>query len=147
MRLRSALAAVSVAATMAWSAAAQPAMQLTGVRLDDAFKMPGSDAAGLVFSVMVRTLAKPTTTGDFTLVVYDEQGRPSGEISCYAMRFLDNGDAQPPWIRGKSALAKAGRYELEYVIGPKVKRGALLYGENRPDVARVPIGPFTVPWP
>lgn len=139
-------ACVFVAAMM-WSVAAQPAMELSGVRLDNEFRMPGSNASGLVFTVTIHALARPTTTDDFIVVIYDDQGRPAGEISCYGMRFLDGGNAHPAWVRGKTALVKTGRYELEYVIGPTVKRGALLYGEKRPDVARMPIGPFKVPWP
>ena len=152
--------------------AAQPALHVTGERLEPAFAMPGSDAIGLVVSVTIDQLKGPATTGDFTLFLFDGRGARTGQLRCLAMRFLDGSDRKQPWVllatpagtlaRSYKALVdsgaaivgnersrpldRTGRYELAYLIGRAVKQAALTYGADSPDPARPLIEKFDVPW-
>jgi len=153
---------------------AQQAIAVAGVRLDEAFRLTGSNSMGLVVSVTVNELKSHTTSDNFLLRLFDDTGRPAGDIGCLALRRLpDGGGPKPPWIlldspagslerqyaallASKAAISQksrplavehAGRYEFVFLIGPTAKQGALLFGENRPDVARLPVGSFKVPWP
>src|SRR5262245_29054509 len=119
-------------------------MRLSNVRLDSsAFHMPGSDASGLVFTVNIERLARASSVKDFVLVIFNDQGRPAGEIACLKVRSV--GGTGPAAER--KTIDTPGVYEFVFVIGPNVKQGVVSYGENRPDVARRPIGSFKVPWP
>src|SRR5262245_16191896 len=152
--------------------AAQPALHVTGERLEPAFAMPGSDATGLVVSVTIDQLKGPATSNDFTLFVFDGRGTRTGQAHCAAMRLLDAGNGKQPWVlltapggtlaRTYKALLdsgaaivgtdrtrpieRTGRYELVYVIGRSVKQAALTYGDDHPDPARPLIAKFDVPW-
>jgi hypothetical protein len=167
-----AIAALVVPLTTLCMHAAQPAMHVTGERLEPAFAMPGSDAIGLVVSVTIDQLKGPASTGDFTLFVFDGRGARSGQVRCLAMRFFDGGDPKQPWMlldtpagtlaRSFRALVdsgaaivktertqpldRTGRYELAYLIGPAVKQAALTYGDDHPDPTRPLIAKFDVPW-
>ncbi len=158
----------SAQAPPAWSA--QASIQLTGVRLDEALRPLGANAGGLVASVTINRLPRPSTTGDFTVFITDDQGKPAGEVSCLAIRFL--GGANPkqwvllenspgamarayrPMIDSGAAVVEAiknktvekGRYEFAYVIGTSAKRGALTYGDDRREAARLAVGSFDIPW-
>jgi len=119
-------------------------MRLSNVRLDSsAFQMPGSDASALVFTVNVERLARASSLKDFVLIIFNDQGRLAGEIACLKVRSA--GGTGPTTER--KTIDAPGVYEFVFVIGPNVKQGVLSYGENRPDVARRPIGSFKVPWP
>ncbi len=149
-------------------------LHVTGVRLDNAFRLVGSDSSGLVLTVRIDQLLRPTSTGDFTLVIFNDQGRPSGEVSCLATRVVSGADSKPQprtllddsagtlsrsyraqTDTGTAIVEKSRRksidkpavYEFVFLIGPSVKQGVLSYGENRPDVGRLPVGSFKVPWP
>jgi hypothetical protein len=167
-----ALAALVLPLTTFCVHAAQPALRVTGERLEPAFAMPGSDAVGLVVSVTIDQLKGPATTGDFTLFVFDGRGARTGQVRCLAMRLLDAGDRTPPWVllstpggtlaRSYKALVdsgaaivgtdrsrpvdRTGRYELAYLIGRAVKQAALTYGDDHPDPTRPLIAKFDVPW-
>ena len=157
-----------------WPAGAQQPIAVAGVRLDEAFRLTGSNSMGLVVSVTVNELKPHTTSDNFLVRLFDPAGRPAGDISCLAMRQLpDGGGPNPPWIlldsptgslersyaallaskaaivqKGRThAVDRTGRYEFVFLIGPTAKQAALLFGENRPDVARLPVGSFKVPWP
>ena len=161
--------------TLALPAALQEA-QTTGVRLDDAFHLPGSDTAGLVVSVKLNGLKPHASSNDFALVNIDGKGHRTGESACLAMRFLDGADPTPPWMllndpigtltRSYRALLdshaavaenvrsinleKAGRYEFVFLVGTSVRRAALVHDDDvvhRPDPKRVPVASFDVPWP
>jgi hypothetical protein len=161
-------AMASAQAPPAWSA--QTSIQLTGVRMDEALRPLGANGGGLVASVTVSRLARPSTTGDFTVFITDDQGKRAGEVSCLAMRFLDGANPKQ-WVLLESspgsmarsykamidsgaAVVEAtrnkpvekGRYELVYVVGTSAKRGALTYGEDRRESARLAIGSFDIPW-
>jgi hypothetical protein len=118
-------------------------MRVTDVRLDDAFRQPGSDSSGLVVTVNVDRLAKPGSIKDFVLIIYNDQGLRAGEIVCRTVRSASGTGSRTE----RKTVDAPGTYEFVFVVGPSVKQGALLYGENRPDVARRPIGSFKVPWP
>lgn len=153
------------------------AMRATDVRLDDTFKLQGSDSSGLVLTVRIDQLPRTISTADFSLIIFDDRGKPSGESSCLAIRAAGPAGTKPkPWTllddpagtlsrsyraqvgagtaiveknRGKTIDA-AGVYEFAFLIGPTVKQGALSYGENSANsanVARLPIGSFRVPRP
>ena len=135
--------------------AAQPAVQLTGVRLDNAFQLVGSNASGLVVSITLKGPQSRRTSDDFALVLFDA-GRRSGSNTCLAMRFLDGADSKPPWLllddstgtlaRGyrtlvdshaavieharKKTMEMAGRYELVYLVSTNNDRAALAYGND-----------------
>jgi hypothetical protein len=164
---------LAIALMLSPLALAQPPQEITAVRLDNTFRLVGSDSSGLVVAVKIGALKRPASSGDFTLVIFDAQGHRSGETACLAIRRVDGSGSKQPWVllddqngtlsrsyrsliesgaavvekQRSKALDQAGNYEFVFVIGPTVKQGALAYGENRPDVARVPIGSFKVPWP
>ena len=59
---------------------AQKAIDVAGVRLDEAFRLAGSNSTGLVVSVTVNDLKPHTTSDNFLVRLFDEKGgRP--EIS------------------------------------------------------------------
>jgi hypothetical protein len=154
----------------------QPAVQLTGVRIDNAFRLVGSNSSGLVVSVKTNDLQGHRTSDDFALVLFDADGRRSGTMACLAVRFLDGGDPKPPWallddpagtLAGsyhalvdskaaviekarKKTLETAGRYELVYLVTTTQKRAALAFSDDvvhHPgDLDRRLIGSFSVPW-
>ncbi len=149
----------------------QTSIQLTGVRLDQEFRLPGSNASGLVAAVTIDRLPRPSTTGDFTVFITDDQGKRAGEVSCLAMRFLD-GASPKRWVlldSSAGSLARSyramidsgaavvettrnkpvetGHYEFVYLVGTSVRRGTLTYGDDRRESARLAIGSFDVPWP
>jgi 4-hydroxy-2-oxoheptanedioate aldolase len=126
---------------------------------------------GLVVSVTVNDATPHPTTDNFLVRLFDDAGRPSGDLSCLALRQLpDGGGPKPPWIlldsptgslersyaallASKAAIVQknrqrvvehAGHCEFVFLIGPAAKQGALLFGENRPDVARLPVGSWLV---
>ena len=126
---------------------------------------------GLVVSVTVNDVTAHPTTDNFLVRSFDDAGRPSGDLSCLALRQLpDGGGPKPPWIlldsptgslersyaallASKAAIVQknrqrvvehAGHCEFVFLIGPAAKQGALLFGENRPDVARLPVGSWLV---
>ncbi|HEY1305716.1 MAG TPA: hypothetical protein VGF24_19310 [Vicinamibacterales bacterium] len=154
---------------------AQPAVQLTGVRLDNRFVLVGMDASGLVVSITLKGPQSRRTSDDFALVPFEASGRPSGSMTCLAMRFLDGANSQPPWIlldstgtvarnyrtlveshaaviehaRAKT-MEMAGRYELVYVVGTTTNQAALAYGDDLAhrigsDAARRLVASFRVP--
>jgi hypothetical protein len=164
--------ALTLTVLAGWSVHAQKAIEVAGVRLDDAFRLAGSNSAGLVVSVTVNDLKPHTTTDNFLVRLFDDAGRPSGDLACLAMRSLqDAGGPAPPWLLLDSAegtlqrsyaallaskaatiqksrrrpIEKAGRYEFVFLIGPNAKQGALLFGADGPDVARLPVGSFKIP--
>src|SRR5689334_11827258 len=67
---------------------AQKVVDVAGVRLDEAFRLVGSNSTGLVVSVTVKDPPPHTTSGNFIVRLFDDAGRPSGELACLAMRFL-----------------------------------------------------------
>ena len=134
---------------------------VTGVRLDDAFHLPGSNGIGLVVSVRVDALVPDMSSDDFVLALLS--GRP-GHNACLALRFLDGADPSR-WLllddssgslarsyhalveakkaivnRGrKMPFAKAGRYELVFFISTDLTEAALAYtpdAVHRPDAAK-----------
>jgi hypothetical protein len=142
--------------------AATSSVHVTGVRLDDAFRLPGSNGIGLVVSVSVDSLEPNTSSDDFVLALLGLE-RP-GHNACLALRFLDGSDPAH-WVllddpsgtlsrsyrslvdakkavvnRGrKMPFAKAGRYELVYFIPDDLKSAALAYtpdAVHRPDDAK-----------
>jgi hypothetical protein len=165
--------------TLAWSgfARAQAAPQVTGVRVEHAFDLPGANASGVVVSVTIDTLKDHATTDDFVLVLLNGDGRSTGSVACLAMRVLDSAAPNPRWIllddpagtlarahrrmveaatavvapTRKKALERPGRYEFVYWVGSTFTRGALAYGDDlvhHPlDVERGRIGTFEVPRP
>jgi hypothetical protein len=168
--------ATLLVALAALHSAAQPQVQVTGVRLDDAFRLVGSNSSGLVVSVTIGEPKPRATSNDFALVNFDDNGRRAGESACLAMRFLDGADPKPPWsllddstgtlersyrslTQSHTAVAEktrrknletAGRYEFVYLVGTSVKRAALVHDDDavhRPDPKRVPVASFNVPWP
>ena len=88
---------VLVAIGLSPTPSAQTSLQLTGVRLDDAFRPAGSDGTGLIVAVTIKELPRPSTTADFTVFVSDGQMRREGEVSCLAVRFLDGTDPRR-WV-------------------------------------------------
>jgi hypothetical protein len=150
---------------------AQKAIDVAGIRLDEAFRLAGSNSTGLVVSVTVNDLKPHTTSDNFLVRLFDEKGRPSGDLACLAIRSLPDAGPMSPWLlldsaegtlqrsyagllaskaatiqkSRRSPIDKAGRYEFVFLIGPTAKQGALLFGENRPDVARLPVGSFKIP--
>jgi hypothetical protein len=100
---RLALALIVIAG---WSVDAQKALDVAGVRLDEAFRLAGSNSMGLVVSVTVNDLKPHTTTDNFHVRLFDEAGRPSGDLACLAMRPLADGDGpKSPWILLDRALS------------------------------------------
>jgi hypothetical protein len=81
-----------------------------------------------------------------TDVRLDNSFRLSGTLSRSYRAQVEAGAAKVEKDR-KRAIDKPGVYEFVFLVGPAVKQGALSYGGNRPDVARVPIDSFRVPWP
>ena len=45
----------------------------------------------------------------------------------------------------RKPIERTGLYEFLFLIGPNDRQGSLRYGENRPDVARLPIASFRIP--
>jgi hypothetical protein len=155
---------------------AQQAPQLTGVRLENAFRLLGSNSSGLVVSVKLDERQSRRTSDDLALVLFDSSGRRLGTMACLALRFLDGVDSKPAWTllddasgtlarqyralidshvaviahARKASLQDAGRYEFVYVVGSNQKQAALAYGEDvvhRPvDLEQRLIGSFKVPW-
>jgi len=169
-------AALALGVTVSCSIASQPRVRATGVHLDDAFQLVGSDSSGLVISVTINALAPKMTTDDFAAVAYDDKARRTGEVATLALRFLDGADPKPPWVlldgpqgtlsrsyralidshaavvetTRKKSIEKVGRYEFVYLVGQSVRQAALVYDQDvvhRPDPNRVPVAKFTVPWP
>jgi hypothetical protein len=166
----------AVALIVAASVAAQAAAQLTGVRLDSAFRLTGSDTSGLVVSVTISDQQRRRTSDDFALVLFESDGRRSGSEACLAYRVPGGSDPKTPWIlldgpsstlsrsyralidahtaivekSRKASIAASGRYEFVFLVGSKVKRAALAFGEDmvhRPrDLDSHLIGSFDVPW-
>jgi len=153
------------------TAASQPTMAVAAYRLDDTFRLPGTNATGFVVSVRINAPGPGMTADDFILRLFDDSGRPLGENTTLAIRQHDNDAMKQPWVlldsRGllersyapliasKAAVAEQGRkrpidrpglYELVYFIGPTVRQASLFVGPDRPNVARVPIGAFKIPW-
>jgi hypothetical protein len=141
---------------------ATSSVHVTGVRLDEAFRLPGANAIGLVVSVRIDALEPNMSSDDFVLALLGP-GRP-GHNACLALRFLDGSDPSH-WVllddpsgslarsyhslvdakkavvnRGrKMPFAKAGRYELVYFISTDLKEAALAYtpdAVHRPDDAK-----------
>ena len=151
-------------------AAAQPIAGVVGVTLDDAFQLVGSNSSGLIATINITSLAPGMTAGNFVARIFDEKGKPIGEIAPLAMKALDGADRR--WVlletsggtfqksyaamlkgnlavvhKGKNLpIDKAGRYEFVYLVGPSVKQGAFIYLEDRPTAAGLIVGPFKVPW-
>ncbi len=156
---------------------AQPAAQVMGVRLDDAFRLVGSDSSGLVISVTLAAQQTHRTSDDFALVVFDKTGQRTGSKACLAAKFLGGSNPKVPWTllddgvgtlaRGyramidahtaivhkgrRIAIVTAGRYELVYLVSTTETQGALAYGS---DVVHQParlaeplLTSFKIPWP
>jgi len=151
-------------------AAAQPVAGVVGVTLDDAFQLVGSNSSGLIARINITSLAPGMTAGNFVARIFDEKGKPTGEIAPLAMKALDGADGR--WVlletsggtlqesyaamlkanqavvhKGKNLpIDKTGQYEFVYLVGPSVKQGAFVYLEDRPTAAGLIGGPFKVPW-
>ena len=150
--------------------AAPPVAGLAGVRLDDAFHLVGSDSSGLIATIDITAIAPGMTAGNFIARIFDDRGKPVGEMAPLAMKALHGSDNR--WVlletsvgtlekayaamikanaavlhKGKNVpIDKPGRYEFVYLIGPTVKQGAFAFQENRPAAAGQIVGPFKVPW-
>jgi hypothetical protein len=164
-----------ISKSMAWLvvavfAASQPVARVAGVRLDAAFHLVGSDSSGLIATIQITAIAPGMTAGNFIARIFDDKGKPVGEMAPLAMRALDGADQR--WLlletqvgtlqKSYAAMLKAnaavlhkgknlpidrtGRYEFVYLVGPSVKQGAFVYLEDRPTAAGLIIGPFNVPW-
>jgi hypothetical protein len=155
--------ALALSPTVVAQRATTSSVHVTGVRLDEAFALPGANATGLVVSVRIDALEPNMSSDDFVLALLDPD-RPRGHNACLALRFLDGSDPSH-WVllddpsgslarsyhslvdakkavvnRGrKMPLAKAGRYELAYFISTDLKEAALAYtpdAVHRPDDAK-----------
>ncbi len=150
--------------------ASPPVAGLAGFRLDDAFHLVGSDSSGLIATIDITTLAPGMTAGNFIARIFDDEGKPVGEMAPLAMKALDGSDKR--WVlletsvgtleksyaamikantavlhKGRNVpIDKTGRYEFVYLVGPTVKQGAFAYQENTPTAAGIIVGPFKVPW-
>jgi hypothetical protein len=150
--------------------AAPPVVGLAGVRLDDAFQLVGSNSSGLIATIDITAIAPDMTAGNFIARIFDDKGKPAGEMAPLAMKALDGPDRR--WVlletsvgtleKSYAAMLKAntavlhkgrnvpidkpGRYEFVYLVGPSVKQGAFAYQENKPTAAGIIVGPFKVPW-
>ena len=155
--------------------AAQPSVQFTGVRLDNSFVPVGTNASGLVVSITLKGPQSGRTSNDFALVPFEADGRPSGSMTCLAMRFLDGANSKPPWIllistvtleRNYRTLVEshaavieharvktmemAGRYEFVYLVSTTTNQAALAYGNDLAhrigaDAAHLLVASFKVP--
>jgi hypothetical protein len=151
-------------------AAAQPVAGVVGVTLDDAFQLVGSNSSGLVATINISSTVPGMIAGNFVARIFDDKGKPIGEIAPLAMKALDGADGR--WVlletsggtlqKSYAAMLKAnlavvhkgknlpidnrGRYEFVYLVGPSVKQGAFVYLEDRPTAAGLIVGPFKVPW-
>jgi hypothetical protein len=150
--------------------AAQPSVAgLAGVRLDDGFRLVGSDSSGLIATIDVTAVPPGMTAGNFIARIFNDAGKPAGEMWPFAVKSLEGPEKR--WVlletsvgtleKSYAAMIKAntavlhkgrnlpidwpGRYEFVYLIGPSVKRGAFAYQENKPTAAGLIVGPFTVP--
>jgi len=118
----------------------------------------------------VTAIVPGMTAGNFIARIFDDKGKPVGEMAPLAMKALDGPDRR--WVlletsvgtleksyaamieantvvlhKGKSLpIAKTGRYEFVYLVGRTVKQGAFAYQENTPTAAGIIVGPFKVPW-
>lgn len=170
-RLASAATAAAVILSLPPVIAAPETMRVTGVRLDDRFRLTGSNSTGLVVSIGVDELKPRMASRDFTLRIFDDRGRSSGEVACLAMKLVGGSDSR--WIlldeptgtlrrsyralidsgaavvenQRSKAIERVGQYEFVYLIGPTVKQGALTYSVFGQNQAGVPVGSFKVPWP
>ena len=123
-------------------AAAQPVAGVVGVTLDDAFQLVGSNSSGLVATINITSLAPGMTAGNFVGRIFDDKGKPIGEMAPLAMKALDGADRR--WVlletsvgslqksyaamlkanlavvhKGKNLpIDKTGRYEFVYLAGP-----------------------------
>src|ERR1044072_6095125 len=124
--VRAAVLTFSVAPAMV-HAAAQQQVQVTGVRLDTAFRLVGSNSSGFVVSVKVSELKPGATSNDFALVNFDDKAHRTGETACLAMRFLDGADPKPPWIllddpAGTLARSYRALIESHAAVAEKTRR-------------------------
>src|SRR5580765_6537546 len=77
-------------------AASQPVADVTGVRLDDGFRLVGSDSSGLIATIRITAIAPGMTAGNFIARVFDDKGKPAGEMAPLAMRALAGADRR--WV-------------------------------------------------
>lgn len=151
--------------------AVQPSVAgLAGVRLDDGFRLVGSNSSGLIATIDITAVTPGMTAGNFIARIFDDNGKPAGEMWPFAVKSLAGPDRR--WVlletsigtleKSYTAMIKAntavlhkgrslpidrtGRYEFVYLIGPSVKQGAFAYQENKPTAAGMIVGAFTVPW-
>ena len=145
-------------------------LELTGVRVDNAFRLPGSDSSGLIVSVSINELKTGMTSHDFEVATDGDGGKPLGTTACLGMRRL--GESDERWvllgeansialetsyralIESKAAVVvhtrrkpidQTGQYEFLFLIGPNDRQGRLLYGGVRPDAAHPPVASFQIP--
>ena len=147
-----------------------PVAGLAGVRLDEAFRLVGSNSSGLIATIDITAVTPGMTAGNFIARVFDDAGKPGGEMWPLAMKALDGPERRwvlletstgtleksyAPMLKANSAVLhlgrnlpidKPGRYEFVYLVGPTVKQGAFAYQENTPTAAGIIVGPFKVPW-
>jgi hypothetical protein len=164
--------AASVPATT--QQAATQSVHVTGIRREEAFRLPGSNGVGLVVSVRVDQVTPQTSSDDFVLVLLDSEPRRTGQAACLAVRVLDGSDPKRwvlldgptgtlarsyrPLIDSNAAIVhtgrklafeKPGRYELVYLVGTDQEQAALAYvldAVHRPvDAKRSLIETFKVP--
>jgi len=131
-------------------AASQPVADVAGVRLDDGFRLVGSDSSGLIATIRITAIAPGMTAGNFIARVFGDKGKPAGEMAPLAMRALEGADRR--WVllessagtlqksyaamlkanaavlhQGKNLpIVRTGSYEFVYLVGPGVKRGAFV---------------------
>jgi hypothetical protein len=165
--------ALAMMLTSCCAVQAQPSVAVIAVRLDNDFRLTGSDSSGLIVSVSITELKPHTTSDDFRVRLFDDKGQPSGVLTCFAMKSLDAADPRPRWMlldgptgtlgrayaallqsnaailhKGRTRIIdKAGRYEFVYLIGPNVREAALISGASRPEASRIPAIPLKIPWP
>jgi hypothetical protein len=150
--------------------ASPPVAGLAGVRLDEGFRLVGSNSSGLIATIDITAATPGMTAGNFIARIFDDAGRPAGEMWPLATKAFDGPERR--WVlletsagtleKSYAAMLKAntamlhkgrnlpidkpGRYEFVYLVGPTVKQGAFAYQENKPTAAAIIVGPFKVPW-
>src|SRR5678815_1000696 len=60
--------------------ASPPIAGLAGVRLDEGFRLVGSNSSGLIATIDITAATPGMTAGNFIARIFDDAGKPAGEM-------------------------------------------------------------------
>jgi hypothetical protein len=73
-----------------------PVAGLAGVRLDEGFRLVGSNSSGLIATIDITAATPGMTAGNFIARIFDDAGRPAGEMWPLAMKAFDGPERR--WV-------------------------------------------------